>query len=349
MKKKIEDIVRQFVEESGPDHVIKEVDISNALKLEGVKDKRELADALDLAESLGCEIVPDMSDFETDENSGSLDSLSIFFREARRYKLLTPEEEKELGERSRHGDKDARNTLVNANLRLVAVIARRYTYCGEYADQIQNGNLGLMHAAEKFDPSIGCKFSTYAAWWIKQSIMRNHQNCGSTIRTPVYLLEKEKKIDAYIENYRAEHGRTPSMKMVAKKFDMPEDKLIAFRRSRETVESLDEPRRGDKDSPDSVRESGYTAEDSRVNVEAEAIHACLKSDIMDAMDDAGLTPKEKLVLLRHYGVDIEKPESMAVIGKRLGLTKERIRQIEIVAKEKIRSCPKGEVLRSWVS
>jgi RNA polymerase primary sigma factor len=261
-----------------------------------------------------------------------MESLRIYLKEIRVIPLLTAEEEIKLSRRIKKGDEHARKHMIRANLRLVINIAKRYMYLGiPLLDLIEEGNLGLMKAVDKFDPSKGFRFSTYAAWWIKQGITRSISEQGKMIRVPVYMNDLIAKWKKKKEQLAQKLKRIPSDTDIAKKLDIPKDKIeqINFWMST-TTSSLDAPIGEESESQvvDLVEDEGAQSPDRTIEhlLDKERVSA-----LLDIMSD-----RERKVLDMRFGLGESNPHTLAEVAKKLKLSRERVRQIEEAALVKLR-------------
>ena len=255
--------------------------------------------------------------------AATTDALQLFLNEAGRYKLLTAQEEVELAKRIERGDKEAKDLMINSNLRLVVSIAKKYQGHGiSLLDLIQEGIIGLIRAVEKFDWRRGYKFSTYATWWIRQAVQRGVANKSRTIRIPVHIVEREQKISRAERELTAKLERPPTDEEVAKQAKLSLKHVREVRAAARAVTSLDKPVGEEGDASFGDLFAGEQAEP------AEEVHVSLTEQaIRDAVE--ALPDREKEVVKLRYGMDGDSdPKSLEEIGRILGLTRERVRQIE---------------------
>ena len=252
------------------------------------------------------------------------DSLQLFLNEAGRYKLLTAAEEVELSKRIEHGDGQAKDLMINSNLRLVVSIAKKYQGHGlSLLDLIQEGIIGLIRAVEKFDWRRGFKFSTYATWWIRQAVQRGVANKSRTIRIPVHIVEREQRIARAERELTLKLDREPTDEEVAKTAKLSLKHLGEVRTAARTVASLDKPL-GD-DGGTSFGDVVATHPD---NVEEEVVVGLSEIVLREVV--AKLPEREQHVINLRYGLDDDRdPMSLEMIGREMGLTRERVRQIEM--------------------
>jgi RNA polymerase primary sigma factor len=260
--------------------------------------------------------------------AATADSLQLFLNELARYPLLTAREEVELAKRIERGDQRAKERMINSNLRLVVSIAKRYQgHDLPLLDLIQEGILGLIRAVEKFDWRRGFKFSTYATWWIRQAVQRAVANKSRTIRVPVHVLDQERKIRRAEDQLAATLGRPPEDSEIARELEVPVAQVRSVREAPRTVTSLDRPVGLDEGAPLHELIRGPVVEpfeDVEVSLRPDALHAAV----------ARLPEREAEVIRLRYGLEGE-PTTLAQIGRRLGLTREAVRQIEAKALQRL--------------
>jgi RNA polymerase primary sigma factor len=257
----------------------------------------------------------------------TMDSLQLFFNEARKYPLLTAAEEIELAKRIEKGDMAAKDRMINSNLRLVVSVARKYQGHGlSLGDLVQEGMLGLIRAAEKFDWRRGFKFSTYATLWIRQAIQRGLENSSRTIRLPVHIAQRERKINRMERELATKLGREPSEQEIADAVDLPVDQVIEIRKAARPLTSLDQP----------IGEDGETTFGDMLTSGApqpqdEVVESAGTSAVQEAV--MALPERERDVVALRFGLDGEEPTPLRETGRRLGISAERVRQIEEEALE----------------
>lgn len=327
--------IRKYIEESGveinpvlSDSMLSQIESGEedgemeALSSEEEEFPDEEEERLDL-ESLSL-----LTGIETD------DPVRFYLKEIGTIPLLSPEEEKELARRSKEGDPLARQRLVEANLRLVVSIAKRYTGRGmSILDLIQEGNLGLMKGVEKFEPDKGFKLSTYATWWIRQGITRALADQSRTIRVPVHMVESINKVTRTQRRLTLELGYEPSLKELAASLNMPEEKLKEILDVSKQPTSLETPVGDEEDS----NLSDFVADEKMISPEQNAANVMLREEIDKLLEN--LKDRERDVLFHRFGLHGEESHTLEEVGQMFGVTRERVRQIEAKALKKI-SLPK---------
>ena len=272
------------------------------------------------------------------------DPVRMYLKEIGKVPLLSADEEIKLAQRMEEGDEAAKKKLAEANLRLVVSIAKRYVGRGMlFLDLIQEGNLGLIKAVEKFDYRKGYKFSTYATWWIRQAITRSICNDSRTIRIPVHLFEKFNQARRMEIKLRQELQRDPKESEIAKALGISEEALAALRSYQQQPASLDLPIGEEEDT--SIGDF-VPATNMQSNPEKSAVYSSLCDALEKAMDS--LTERERAVLEMRYGLNGEKPQTLEKIGSKMNVTRERIRQIEAKALMKMRSPRRKALLRDYL-
>ena len=272
--------------------------------------------------------------------TATTDSLQLFLNEAGRYALLTAAEEVELAKKIEDGDVEAKNRMINSNLRLVVSIAKKYQGHGlSLLDLIQEGVIGLIRAVEKFDWRRGYKFSTYATWWIRQAVQRGVANKSRTIRIPVHIADREQKIGRAERELMVKLGRTPTDEEICKASKVSLKHLREVRQAARAVTSLDKPV-GD----DNGASMGDLIGVAEGGVEEEVEISLTEDTLHRALDN--LPERERKVLSLRYGLDLEEPQSLEEIGRRLGITRERVRQIEATALQRLAVSREIEALRT---
>lgn len=326
-------------------------------------DPEQIEKFYDTLESQGVEIIEDFGDaplddldfnIQVDENEDLEASLStegiaiddpvkVYLKEIGRVPLLTPEEEIDLAIRIKEGDEVAKKRLSEANLRLVVSIAKRYLGRGmQFLDLIQEGNLGLIKAVEKFDYTKGFKFSTYATWWIRQAITRAIADQARTIRIPVHMVETINKVKKVSSQLLHTNGHEPTADEISDELDLPVDKVREIMRVAQEPVSLETPIGEEEDShlgdfiPD---------DDAPAPVDA-ASHILLKEQLADVLDT--LTPREEKVLRLRFGLEDGRSRTLEEVGKEFNVTRERIRQIEAKALRKLRHPSRSKKLKDFL-
>ena len=271
------------------------------------------------------------------------DPVKMYLKDIGKVPLLSADDEIELARKMMDGDEDAKRELSIANLRLVVSIAKRYVGRGmQFLDLIQEGNLGLMKAVEKFDYQKGFKFSTYATWWIRQAITRAIADQARTIRIPVHMVETINKVLRVQRQLMQEFGREPTPEEIAKEMGIPEQRVVEIQKISQDPVSLETPIGEEEDS-----HLGDFIEDEQAPAPTDAVAlSLLKEQLIHVLDT--LTPREEKVLRLRYGIDDGKPRTLEEVGKEFNVTRERIRQIEAKALRKPRHPSRSKKLKEFI-
>ena len=278
------------------------------------------------------------------ENAKLDDPVRMYLKEIGRIKLLTPEEEQEIAKKMAEGDEDARKRMSEANLRLVVSIAKRYVGRGmQLLDLIQEGNLGLMKAVEKFDYTKGYKFSTYATWWIRQSITRAIADQARTIRIPVHMVETINRVLRTSHSMVQKLGREPTTKEIADELHIEESKVEEVLKIAQEPVSLETPIGEEEDS----HLGDFIQDDEASQPSEEAFYTLLREQLEEVLST--LTPREEQVLRMRFGLTDGKPHTLEEVGKEFDVTRERIRQIESKALRKLRHPSRSKKLRDFLN
>jgi RNA polymerase primary sigma factor len=283
-------------------------------------------------------------DLTINENNINIDDhVRMYLKEIGKVPLLTMEEERELALRIQNGDEEAKKKLSEANLRLVVSIAKRYVGRGMlFLDLIQEGNLGLLKAVEKFDYQKGYKFSTYATWWIRQAITRAIADQARTIRIPVHMVETINKLLRVSRQLLQEYGREPSDEELAKEMQMPIDKVREIRKIAQEPVSLETPIGEEEDT-----HLGDFIPDEDIPSPADAAAFTLLQEQLEEVLDT-LAPREKMVLKLRFGLSDGKARTLEEVGDLFHVTRERIRQIEAKALRKLRHPSRSKKIRDYI-
>ena len=304
-------------------------------------------DALPELEEL--EELEEVTEEEMNETEAMADTFStddpvrMYLKEIGKVPLLTPEEEQDLAKRMAEGDEEAKRRMAEANLRLVVSIAKRYVGRGMlFLDLIQEGNLGLIKAVEKFDYTKGYKFSTYATWWIRQAITRAIADQARTIRIPVHMVETINKVIRVSRQLLQELGHDPSAEEIAAEMNMPVDKVRDILKIAQEPVSLETPIGEEEDS----HLGDFIPDEDASEPSEAASFSLLKEQLMEVLDT--LTPREKKVLELRFGIVDGRTRTLEEVGKEFNVTRERIRQIEAKALRKLRHPSRSKVLKDFL-
>ena len=279
-------------------------------------------------------------DLEVEERDISTDALQLFLKDIGRVPLLTAAQEVELAKRIERGDQRAKQKMVEANLRLVVSIAKNYRNQGlPFLDLIQEGTIGLVRAAEKFDYRKGFKFSTYATWWIRQAVARALADKSRTIRMPVHVVEKLNKIGRAERKLLSEFGREASSAEVAIELEIDTAEVEQLQRSSQAPVSLEKPVGDEEDS-----EFGHFLADENAKAPDEAAETAMRKEVLKRVLGT-LSYRERRVLELRYGLDGEQPRTLDEVGRTFNVTRERVRQIENQSLKKLQAMAESQRLR----
>ncbi|HIZ49324.1 MAG TPA: RNA polymerase sigma factor RpoD [Candidatus Gemmiger excrementavium] len=358
------DPIRSLIESGRRAGKLTNTEIGDAMEESGhVLDVEQMEKLYEELESNGIEVVDDdtvdvgdaaltednVDDFEESLSTDGItidDPVKVYLKEIGRVPLLTPEEEIDLALKIQAGGPEgekAKQRLSEANLRLVVSIAKRYVGRGmQFLDLIQEGNLGLIKAVEKFDHTKGFKFSTYATWWIRQAITRAIADQARTIRIPVHMVETINKVKKVSSQLLHEYGHDPSAEEIAERLEMSVDKVREIMRVAQEPVSLETPIGEEEDS-----HLGDFIPDDDAPIPAEAAsQTLLKEQLADVLKT--LTPREEKVLRLRFGLEDGRPRTLEEVGKEFNVTRERIRQIEAKALRKLRHPSRSKKLRDFL-
>ena len=325
-----------------------EIDVSDVLDLIGgaAELTSPTLSEMEAIEAEGIDASAEVDALEHyDEGEAKLDDpIRLYLREIGKIPLLTPEQETELAKRMSEGDEDARRQMSEANLRLVVSIAKRYVGRGMHLlDLIQEGNLGLMKAVEKFDYTKGYKFSTYATWWIRQAITRAIADQARTIRIPVHMVETINRVLRTSHSMVQKLGREPTTSEIAQELHMDVCKVEEILKIAQEPVSLETPIGEEEDS----HLGDFIQDDEASQPSEEASYTLLREQLEDVL--ATLTPREEEVLRMRFGLRDGKPHTLEEVGKEFDVTRERIRQIESKALRKLRHPSRSKKLRDFLN
>ncbi|SMB93037.1 RNA polymerase primary sigma factor [Thermanaeromonas toyohensis ToBE] len=356
---KYQDLVKELIEKGKKRGSLTYQEIMDTLQSVELTPE-QIDDIYEQLHQMGIEIIPEVAELEAlerengapaeedldlsiPEGVGIDDPVRMYLKEIGRIPLLTPEEEIELAKRMEQGDEEAKRRLIEANLRLVVSIAKRYVGRGMlFLDLIQEGNLGLIKAVEKFDYRKGYKFSTYATWWIRQAITRAIADQARTIRIPVHMVETINKLIRVSRNLLQELGREPTPEEIAKEMDIPVERVREIMKIAQEPVSLETPIGEEEDS-----HLGDFIEDEDALAPADAASYMLLREQLEEVLDS-LTPRERKVLRLRFGLDDGRSRTLEEVGQEFGVTRERIRQIEAKALRKLRHPSRSKKLKDYL-
>ena len=357
LEAQIEQVEKQLIEQAKKNGMITYKEINESFeeiqispdRLEQVYDTIE-KDNIEIFEDLGkleeeeVEVTKEeLEDLSVPEGVNIDDHVKMYLKEIGKVALLTPEEETELARRMGEGDEQAKKNLAEANLRLVVSIAKRYVGRGmQFLDLIQEGNLGLIKAVDKFDYTKGYKFSTYATWWIRQAITRAIADQARTIRIPVHMVETINKLVRVSRQLVQEFGREPTPEELAQELGMPIEKVREISKISQEPVSLETPIGEEEDS-----HLGDFIPDNEAPAPSEAASfVLLKEQLVDVLKT--LTPREEKVLRLRFGLDDGRQRTLEEVGREFNVTRERIRQIEAKALRKLRHPSRSKKLKDYL-
>ncbi len=355
-------VIRELIEQGKSKGQLSTKEILDALG-ELDFDPEQIEKFYDTLEAQGVEIVEDFGedslddldfnpqgddteDLETELSTEGIaidDPVKVYLKEIGRVPLLTPDEEIDLAIRIKGGDETAKKRLSEANLRLVVSIAKRYLGRGmQFLDLIQEGNLGLIKAVEKFDYTKGFKFSTYATWWIRQAITRAIADQARTIRIPVHMVETINKVKKVSSQLLHTNGHEPTADEISAELDMPVEKVREIVRVAQEPVSLETPIGEEEDS----HLGDFIPDDDALAPADAASNTMLKEQLADVLDT--LTPREEKVLRLRFGLEDGRSRTLEEVGKEFNVTRERIRQIEAKALRKLRHPSRSKKLKDFL-
>ena len=348
-------IINELIETGKKKGILSYKEIGDALGELNI-DVNDIDKVYETLENLGIEVVKDLEkeleeiqsneeeiDLSIPEGIGLDDPVRMYLKEIGKVPLLSADDEVKLAEQMQNGDEHAKKRLAEANLRLVVSIAKRYVGRGMlFLDLIQEGNLGLIKAVEKFDYTKGYKFSTYATWWIRQAITRAIADQARTIRIPVHMVETINKLIRVSRQLLQELGRDPHVDELAKEMNMSEDRVREIMKIAQEPVSLETPIGEEEDSilGDFIPDSDAPAPSEM------AAFTLLKEQLIDVLDT--LTPREAKVLKLRFGLDDGRSRTLEEVGKEFNVTRERIRQIEAKALRKLRHPSRSKKLKDFL-
>ena len=353
-KNKVEDLLSKSrkgqLSEEDLDEALEEMDY-DIDSFDKLLEENEMALAQDISNSEMSEIEQEVERFGSSENMERIleqeglvdDPVRLYLKEIGRVPLLTPEREQDLAQRMAEGDEQAKVELVEANLRLVVSIAKRYVGRGMFfLDLIQEGNLGLMKAVDKFDYTKGYKFSTYATWWIRQAITRAIADQARTIRIPVHMVETIHKVSRYSRQMLQELGREATAEEIGEKMGMSADKVREIMKIAQDPVSLETPIGEEEDS-----HLGDFIPDDDTPAPSEAASATILREVIER-ELHTLTPREEHVIKLRFGLYDGRTRTLEEVGKEFDITRERIRQIEAKALRKLRHPSRARHLKGFL-
>lgn len=356
MQEKKQQIIKEIMEKGKKKELLSYKEIASAFSgVEVTPEEIELLyeelekEGIELVEDLDKELEAieisneEINDLSVPEGVNIDDHVKMYLKEIGKVDLLSADEERNLAERMAEGDEEAKKKLAESNLRLVVSIAKRYVGRGMlFLDLIQEGNLGLIKAVDKFDYQKGYKFSTYATWWIRQAITRAIADQARTIRIPVHMVETINKLVRVQRQLVQELGREPSIEELAEALNMPEDKVREISKISQEPVSLETPIGEEEDS----HLGDFIPDDEAQAPQDAASYVLLKEQLNEVLNT--LTPREAMVLRLRFGLDDGSQRTLEEVGKEFDVTRERIRQIEAKALRKLRHPSRSKKLRDFL-
>jgi RNA polymerase primary sigma factor len=341
----VEDVAKALVRQGQEAGFLTQDEIALALD-EFDLDSNQVNELYQTFDEMHIEVVDASPDEEADvelepeAHDVSTDALQLFLKDIGRVPLLTAAQEVELSKRIERGEHRAKQQMVEANLRLVVSIAKNYRNQGlPFLDLIQEGTIGLVRAAEKFDYRKGFKFSTYATWWIRQAVARALADKSRTIRMPVHVVEKLNKISRAERKLLAELGHDPTAEEIAIELELGREEVEQIRRSAQAPISLEKPVGDEEES-----EFGHFLADETAALPDEAAETTLRKETLKRVLGA-LAPRERRVLELRYGLDGQHPRTLDEVGRTFNVTRERVRQIENQSLKKLQALAESQKLR----
>ncbi len=356
MSERRKEIVKELVERGKKKGLLSFKEITDALE-EVELSPEQMEKIYDIFEKEGVEVVEDLDkeleeievskeeleDLSVPEGINIDDHVKMYLKEIGKVDLLDPQEETDLAKRMAEGDEEAKKRLAEANLRLVVSIAKRYVGRGMlFLDLIQEGNLGLIKAVDKFDYTKGYKFSTYATWWIRQAITRAIADQARTIRIPVHMVETINKLVRVSRQLVQELGREPSPEELAKELNMSVEKVREISKISQEPVSLETPIGEEEDS----HLGDFIPDDDAPAPSEAASFVLLKEQLVEVLKT--LTPREEKVLRLRFGLDDGRQRTLEEVGREFNVTRERIRQIEAKALRKLRHPSRSKKLKDYL-
>jgi len=319
------------------------IDVLRIAPEENLLDDDFLDADLELLDDDGEDLDLDLDNIDLLEGVSTGDPVRMYLKEIGTVQLLTPDEELELAKRKADGDEAAKQRLIEANLRLVVSIAKRYNGRGmSFLDLVQEGNLGLIKGVEKFDYTKGYKLSTYATWWIRQSVTRALADQARTIRVPVHMVETINKMSKMQRKLTLELGYEPSVQELADALDLPESKVMEIMQIAREPASLETPIGEEDDS----NLGDFVADTNTVTPEVNIENVMLREEIENLLAD--LKDRERQVIILRFGLEDGHPRTLEEVGKEFNVTRERIRQIEAKALRKLRNPVRSKRIRDFL-